>query len=88
MYLELHVHRYSCVTDAKLNTVSFECTSWKIVDLLKLERHRLNKQTNKMNRTVRSEQVKFLFMVADGMLRQIKLPPTPGPMAAIEQGEI
>lgn len=70
--LELHVHRYeSCVTDAQLNTVSFECTSWKIVDLLKSEWHRLNKQTNKMNRTVRSEQVKFLFMVADGMLRQI-----------------
>lgn len=41
-----------------------------------------------MNRTVRSVQVKFLFMVADGMLRKIKLPPTPGPMAAIEQGEI
>lgn len=61
----------------------------KIFDLLKFERHSLKKQTtNKMNRTVRSVQVKFWFMVADGMLRQIKLPPTPGPMAAIEQGEI
>lgn len=59
-----------------------------LIDLLNLERHRLKQQTNKMNRTVRSVQVKFLFMVADGMLRQIKLPPTPGPMAAIEQGEI
>lgn len=43
--LGLHVHRYeSCVTDAQLNTVSFECTSWKIVDLLKLKRHRLKKK--------------------------------------------